>query len=97
VILSHQPVSPANDHSLLNADDVLEVLDRHSSVVAFLAGHNHAGSLDVRRGVPHLTFAAMVDTVTNSFAIVRLRDEDVVIDGYGRQPSCAFTGRHGPA
>lgn len=88
IVLAHHPVFPDNDHNAWNSAAVLEVLDRHSHVVAWLNGHNHAGAYGERHGVPFLTMRGMVETAdTNAFATARILGDRIVLTGHGREPS----------
>lgn len=88
IVLAHHPVYPDNEHNLWNAAEVLQVLDRHPHVVAWLNGHNHAGAYGERNGVPFLTLRGMVETADqNAFATARILADRIVLSGHGREPS----------
>lgn len=88
IVLAHHPVYPANDHNIWNATEVLDVVDRHPQIVAWLNGHNHAGNYGERNGVPFLTLRGMVETAdTTAFATARVLDDRLVLEGHGREPS----------
>ncbi len=93
VIFAHQPVAPAGDLALLNADQVLPVLaEAGSGLTAYLNGHDHAGGLGWIGAVPAVTFVGMVDTEHNAYAIVRLYADRMTITGHGREVTRDFTG-----
>jgi hypothetical protein len=93
VIFAHQPVVPAGEHAVLNANDLLAVLTRAGSgLTAYLCGHDHAGGLGWIGASPAVTFAGMVDTEQNAYAIVRLYADRMTITGYGREVTRDFTG-----
>jgi manganese-dependent ADP-ribose/CDP-alcohol diphosphatase len=88
IVLAHHPVYPANQHNLWNAAEVLALLDRHSQIVAWINGHNHAGNFGERNGVPFLTVHGMVETPnTTAFATAKILDDRIVLTGHGREPS----------
>ncbi len=88
IVLAHHPVFPANDHNIWNADEVLAVIDRHTNVVAWFNGHNHAGNFGERNGVPYLTLKGMVETAdTTAFATAQILADRILLTGHGREPS----------
>ena len=88
IIFAHHPVFPDNDHNLWNAGAVLDLIDRHPQVVAWINGHNHAGAFGERNGVPFLTLRGMVETAdTTAFATARIHADRIVLAGHGREPS----------
>ena len=86
ILLRHFPALGADGHRLWNGEEVLAVIDRHPSVVAWLNGHDHAGGHVERKGVHHLTFRGMVDTDENAFALVELEPGRLRVRGFGREP-----------
>ena len=88
IVLAHHPVFPDNDHNAWNAAEVLQVIDRHPHLVAWINGHNHAGAYGVRSGVHYLTMKGMVETAaTNAFATAQILADRLVLTGHGREPS----------
>jgi 3',5'-cyclic AMP phosphodiesterase CpdA len=88
IVFCHFPVYPPNAHNLWNDTDVLQLLERHSCVAAWLNGHNHAGNYAVKNGIHYLTFPGMVETPdTTAYAVVRVRATGLEIEGFGRTPS----------
>jgi manganese-dependent ADP-ribose/CDP-alcohol diphosphatase len=88
IVLAHQPAVPGEQHSIWNAPEVLAAIDRHSNVVAWVNGHNHAGGFTERNGVPYVTLRGMVETPnTSAFATARVLDDRLIITGHGREPS----------
>lgn len=62
VVFCHFPVLPASVLTLWNSAEVIAVLEKHPSVVAYINGHDHAGNYAVRNGIPYLTVNGMVET-----------------------------------
>jgi beta-galactosidase len=88
LLFSHHPLHPEMEDTALNNRAVLQVIDRHPCVKALFAGHHHAGSFAYYHSIPAITVEGMVETEdTNAFAVVKLYDDKIVIDGYGRVPS----------
>lgn len=84
-IYSHFPVYPEHTHNLWNAKEVLAMLERHQSVKAWFSGHNHDGNYAKLNGVHYVTLKAMLDTEKTSYSTVRFSDENIAIQGFGRQ------------
>ena len=88
IVFAHHPVFPASQHVLWNNFEVLNAIDRHPNVVAWLNGHNHAGAFGELRGVPYVTMRGMVETAdTTAFATARVLRDRLVLTGHGREPS----------
>ncbi len=89
VVLCHFPVYPASALALWNSAEVIAVLEKHPSVVAYINGHDHAGKYAVKEGIPYLTVNGMVETAdTTAYGIGSQggpRDFDVT--GTGRLAS----------
>ena len=88
IVLAHHPVAPAAEHNLWNSAEILAVIDRHSHIVAWLNGHNHAGDFAMLGGVPFVTMHGMVETPdTTAFATAKIFSDRLVLTGHGREPS----------
>lgn len=88
LIFAHQPVTPVYDHAVLNAIELGGVLTRPGSpLLAYFCGHDHSGGLARLGARPAVTFAGMVDTEDNAYAIVRVYPDRLTITGYGRETS----------
>ncbi|XP_070783414.1 manganese-dependent ADP-ribose/CDP-alcohol diphosphatase isoform X2 [Enoplosus armatus] len=90
-IASHLPVHPyATDAICLawNYDELLAVIQSHSSVVCFMAGHVHEGAYhrDKDTGVHHLTLEGVIETPpdSNAFCTVSVHEDRMVLKGSGR-------------
>lgn len=86
ILHCHFPVYPEDVHNLWNAGEVLELLQRHESVKAYLNGHNHAGNHAIAGGIHFLTLKGMVDTAYTSYAVIEVHPDKLVVQGYGREP-----------
>jgi len=88
IVFAHHPVLPSAVDNLWNDREVLELIDRHPHVVAWLNGHYHAGNFVQHNGVPFLTMHGMVETAnTTAFATARILSDRMIITGHGREPS----------
>lgn len=93
IILLHQMLDSFSDISpnlcVNNAERVVEVLERHSQVLAVVQGHHHPGHYSHRRGIHYLTLQGMIEQAApaNSYAIVEVQPNgDIKIDGYRSCP-----------
>lgn len=88
VVFCHFPVYPENVHNLWNDTEVLQRLQAHRCVVAYMNGHNHAGNYGQKDGVHYLTLPGMVETPdTTAYATVHVEPDKLQLVGYGRTPS----------
>ncbi|MBN2217265.1 MAG: sulfatase-like hydrolase/transferase [Pirellulales bacterium] len=64
------------------------MLGQSGCVVAYFAGHEHAGGFAEDRGIYHVTLQGMVEAPEqNAFAIVKVFDDRIEIEGFGKVPS----------
>lgn len=86
VIFCHWPLLPENGTQLWNNKVVLSLLNNHSCVVAWIAGHHHAGGYEKAGNIHHLTFKGMVEAKSEtSFGIIDLYADKLLLKGYGDQ------------
>jgi len=86
-ILCHFPVYPVNAHNLFNYKEVNQLLQNYRNIVAWFAGHNHAGNYGNFNMIHFITFRGMVESQKNSFATVDVYSNKLWINGYGREKS----------
>lgn len=96
-IVSHLPVHPCSTDPIClawNFDELLSVIQSHSCVVCFMAGHDHDGGYcrDVETGVHHLTLEGVIETPpeSNAFATVSVYNDRMVLKGRGRTRDLVF-------
>jgi hypothetical protein len=68
--------------------EMLELLDRHPSVVAYLNGHDHRGGYGLSAGgVHHVTIAGMVQSPldSNAYSVLRAYPDRLELEGFGTQ------------
>ncbi|MEI6138873.1 MAG: metallophosphoesterase [Mariniphaga sp.] len=86
VIFCHWPLLPENGTQLWNNREVLSLINNHRSVVAWIAGHHHAGGYEVNRNIHHLILKGMVEAKSEtSFGIMDVYPDKLVLRGYGDQ------------
>jgi len=88
VIFCHFPILPEGSANLWNDVELVELIERFSSVKAFINGHHHPGNYVVHNGIYYLTLQGMVRTKEqNSFAIISIENNKIVVQGFGREPN----------
>jgi 3',5'-cyclic AMP phosphodiesterase CpdA len=86
ILFSHLPVRPQNDpHNLWNDEEVTDLMENSSSVVAFVNGHKHAGGYAFENGIHHITIRGMVENRISSYAILEIYEDHMVLKGFGDQ------------
>jgi len=86
IVFSHLPIRPHDDlHNLWNDDEIINLIESSSDVVAFISGHNHAGAYAFENGIHYITMFGMVDTPINSYGILEFYTDSLVLKGYGNQ------------
>ena len=90
IVASHHPLlrgACRETHRAWNGDEVAMLLEAHAgTVVLALAGHDHIGGFATSRsGVHYVTLEAVLEAPEhgNAFAIIRVHDDRIVIDGCG--------------
>ncbi|KAM6898507.1 manganese-dependent ADP-ribose/CDP-alcohol diphosphatase [Lycodopsis pacificus] len=90
-IISHLPVHPCSTGDIClawNFEELLAIIRSHSSVVCFMAGHDHDGGYyqDKDTGVHHMTLAGVIETPpdSNAFGTVSVYEDRMVLKGNGR-------------
>ncbi|MFB9293031.1 metallophosphoesterase [Persicitalea jodogahamensis] len=88
ILFAHMPLLPEEDsHNLWNGEEILTIIQQNPSVVAYINGHNHAGSYHFQDGVHYVTVFGMVDTEISSYAILNLYKNSIELKGFGNQRS----------
>jgi manganese-dependent ADP-ribose/CDP-alcohol diphosphatase len=90
ICMSHFALLPeaAAHHRMATPEPILEAMDEAGCVVAWLAGHDHAGGYAVRKGVHHVTVRGMVESpLKNAYAVMELHGDKIVETGFGDEPS----------
>lgn len=78
----------AKHHRMAKPEPILKAMDETGCVVAWFAGHDHAGGYAQRNGVHHVTLKGMVEApVNNAYAVIELHEDGLVEVGIGKEPS----------
>ncbi len=86
ILFSHMPLRPKNDpHNLWNDNEIINIIEQSTKVVAFINGHNHSGDYEFKNRIHYITIFGMVDTMISSFGILEFYKDSLVLKGYGNQ------------
>lgn len=95
LLFSHHPLYPKTEFVALNNMEILEVIDKYTCVKAIFSGHHHAGAFAYYKNIPVVTVEGMIETENrNSFGIVKIYRNKIVLEGKGRMTSRVFRWRH---
>lgn len=75
-----------NDHVLVNASEVKEVLFESGKVCAVFSGHYHDGQFMMLGDVPSIVFTSVCNEPTDNFAVVEIDKKSIRVEGHGTQP-----------
>lgn len=88
LVCGHHPLLSEAGHQAWNNRDIIKLIESHPSARAYLCGHNHAGEQVVSNGVPYLNFKSILhEPGVTAYAVVRLYQNRLVIEGRGREAS----------
>jgi manganese-dependent ADP-ribose/CDP-alcohol diphosphatase len=95
VVFCHFPLlrEASPNHRLNNPELLLPVLESSGCVVAYIAGHDHAGGYTLQKGIHHITVCALVENAERiTYALMNLYDTKLVEHGFGAEPArnCSF-------
>jgi manganese-dependent ADP-ribose/CDP-alcohol diphosphatase len=91
ILLCHFPVFPLNmATNLWDDSSLVNILKKSPMVKAYFAGHEHSGRIAVDHEILFYTFKGMVDTPTNSYSIISIFNDSIVIKGFGRETGTTF-------
>jgi manganese-dependent ADP-ribose/CDP-alcohol diphosphatase len=84
--------SAAQNHRMTTPEPVLTLINDSDCVVAYFAGHDHAGGYTFQDGVHHVTLKGMVEASTNSaYAVIEVSPTTLREIGLGDEPSREMT------
>jgi hypothetical protein len=89
ICFCHFPLlkTAAEHHRMAKPEEVLKLLDAHTCVAAWIAGHEHAGGYARQRHVHHLTMRGLVEAPgSTAFARMELAGDRILETGYGNEP-----------
>jgi len=90
LLLNHFALLPkaAARSRMKSQEPVRGIINRSGCVVAYFAGHEHAGGYAEDGGIYHLTLQGMVEAPgRNAYAIVDVFEDRIVVRGFGAVPS----------
>lgn len=86
ILFCHWPLLPENGTQLWNNKEVLSMINHYHCVVAWIAGHHHAGSYEKMGDIHYLTLKGMVEAKSGmSCGIINVYSDKLLLDGYGDQ------------
>lgn len=86
ICLCHMPMMPSGGKfTLFNSPEVTQLLATSPWVKAVLTGHHHPGSYDMKDGIHYLSLQGMVQGEDNSYSIVEVYEDKIIVRGYGRE------------
>ncbi|MHC4908705.1 MAG: metallophosphoesterase family protein [Planctomycetota bacterium] len=91
IVFTHQRLDDTASHSVVNASEVRQVLERSGKVLAVIQGHSHRNAYVETNGIHYVVLRAMVDEPAlgnNAYALLHVYDDGLLrIDGFGHQAS----------
>lgn len=86
IAFCHYPIFPKEKHSLLNYQDILQIISDNNHLKGWLCGHNHAGNYGLFNQCHVINFKGVVDTpLENACCIVTVTANEIAVKGYGRE------------
>lgn len=86
VIFCHWPLLPENGTQLWNNREVLNLINNHPCVVAWIAGHHHAGGYEKTGNIHHLIIKGMVEARSEtSCGVMEVYPDKLFLKGFGDQ------------
>ncbi len=87
ILFNHYPIFPAVPANLLDASEVISLIDRFDNVAAWMNGHNHQGNYAQKAHCHYVNFKGMVETEKDSaYAVVHCYANRIEIEGNGLEP-----------
>ena len=88
VIFCHFPILPEGSANLWNDVELVQLIEKYSSVKAFINGHHHPGNYMIHNNIHYLTLQGMVRTKEETaFSIITLKENQIEVNGFGREPN----------
>lgn len=88
IVCGHHPLMAEEGHHAWKNRDIIAIIERHPSALAYFNGHNHAGGETILNGVPYITFKSLLhEPGVTSYSVIRLFKDRLVIEGRGREVS----------
>jgi manganese-dependent ADP-ribose/CDP-alcohol diphosphatase len=91
ILLCHFPIYPLRmETNLWDDSSLVNIINKYPTVKAYFAGHDHSGRIAIDHEILFYTFKGMVDTKTNSYSIISIYNDSIVIRGFGRETGTTF-------
>jgi alkaline phosphatase len=94
IVFIHQQLDGEGPHTVRNAKEIRDILEKSKKVLAVFQGHNHAGAYSRINDIHYYTLKAMVEgsgAGNNSYAIAEVdRDLNITVKGYKKAISRAL-------
>lgn len=90
ILFAHHPVFPYEGANALNDHEILQIIDQAPGIVAYINGHNHFGSVGMRKGIPYVTMPAIVEAESNAYSVVSVYEDSLQFVSYGRAQDLFF-------
>ena len=85
ILFSHMPLLPEHPTNLWNNEEIINIINKSSNVVAFINGHMHEGGYVFKDDIHFITISGMLNTMISSYAILEIYTDSLVLRGYGNQ------------
>jgi hypothetical protein len=86
ILFVHQPLNGNTRVSVRNGNVVRSILEESHKVKCVFQGHEHKGGYEAINGIHYYTLKGLIEgdfPASNSFAIVSLTKDHIIIKGYG--------------
>lgn len=91
IVFSHMPVRPLGlGENMWNDYQVIDMLENHPQVAAFINGHNHAGNYAMGKGIHYVTIHGMVEEMISSYGILEIFEDHMLLKGFGNQETISL-------
>jgi predicted phosphodiesterase len=91
ILFSHMPIVPEHSTNLWNNKEIIKIVKKYKKTVAvFINGHRHEGSYEYKNGIHYIGVFGMLNTEINSYGILELYSNKLVLKGYGNQKNISF-------
>jgi len=84
VLFAHHPlVHPNAGAKIRNAQSLIDVLESHDNVVAYMNGHTHSSYHEELNGIHYLSINDMKISTPSTFAEIEVTYDTLFVDGHG--------------
>lgn len=95
LVFTHAPLmlkewDVENPHLIKNRREIIEIIENSGKVKAVFSGHYHNGCMGVRYGISHIVFGSAGKYGPDTFAVVEVSEDRLIIEGHGLNESAEF-------